>query len=45
MTIDALQTEPSARTPGQLKVLKAYTHNHIPMMEPAYCTNDDYAYI
>ena len=44
-TIEALQTDHKVRTVPMLKTLKSYTHNHIPMMEAAYCTNDDYSFI
>ena len=44
-TVEALKVEPRMRGPAQAKILKQYTHSHVPLMEPTYCTNDDYTFI
>ena len=43
--VEALKIEPRQRGLAQTKILKQFTHSHVPIMEPMYCTNDDYTFI
>ncbi len=43
--VEAISTPVDDRTTVQTKVLKAYVHTDIPLMESLFCTNDDYTYL
>lgn len=43
--IEALKTRVESRSTQQLKALKHFTHQSMPLLEPGYVSNDDYAYV
>ena len=40
--IDAIETPPDFRSKAQLRCLKNYVMNRMPLMESRYCSKDDY---